>query len=411
MEAFSVDRLGELLGAPLPTATRKALELAYLLSTQQEEGRPLRFGFLLSPYIQFLPERKLNPIASGGEAIRRLCLAADPRENCWRLSFDESTGAVAVTGLANYPFDLSLPSPLEGTYIEVEGVASVSIRVGDARAKYAGCRHYVPTGETVLRNLIPAEVVEAVAQHCLTTTGLTATDRYVPWGQGAVTPLDYETYVAHRTKLETLVRQAASDVVPAVVLMTVRRMRELHHGGGLILLNQESLPVPPADLFAKFASLSPISDTGPSKYGYNWASLAFVQALAHSTLAAREGIVMLRDLKEKSLDEAKSLLRDLHLTLFDREAARYTRVWAQLSVIDGIVVMSSVLEPLVFGGLVSVPPDFTEVRDKGTRHRSAAYCATRLLGSVAVVVSQDGAVTAYRKPSADAPLETVELLL
>ena len=88
-------------------------------------------------------------------------------------------------------------------------------------------------------------------------------------------------------------------------------MRKLHHGGCLILTNQESLPVSPGDLFAKSSTLSLISDTGPNKYGYNWALLAFVQALAHSTLA--------------------------HLTLFDRKAARYTRVWAQLSVIDGIV--------------------------------------------------------------------------
>src|SRR3989442_4214326 len=68
-------------------------------------------------------------------------------------------------------------------------------------------------------------------------------------------------------------------------LMTVRRMRKLHHGGCLILTNQESLPVSPGDLFAKSSTLSLISDTGPNKYGYNWALLAFVQALAHSTLA------------------------------------------------------------------------------------------------------------------------------
>ena len=58
MEALSVDRPVELLGKSLPAGTRKALELAYLLSTQVEEGRPLRFAFLLAEHVNFLPARR-----------------------------------------------------------------------------------------------------------------------------------------------------------------------------------------------------------------------------------------------------------------------------------------------------------------------------------------------------------------
>jgi hypothetical protein len=54
---------------------------------------------------------------------------------------------------------------------------------------------------------------------------------------------------------------------------------------------------------------------------------------------------------------------------------------------------------------------FSTRSDKGARHRSAAYCATLLPGSVAMTVSQDGAITIYRKPLDGGPVEETELLL
>src|SRR5438445_5613453 len=105
MEPFSIDKIAERLGGePLPIGTRKALELAYLLSLQEEEGRALRFAFLLSDRrVNFLPERKLQPHATDPEAIRRLVLATDPDENCWRIRFDESTGLICVMGIGGLP--------------------------------------------------------------------------------------------------------------------------------------------------------------------------------------------------------------------------------------------------------------------------------------------------------------------
>src|SRR5438876_5047120 len=103
MEPFSLQKIEEKLGAELPAGTRRALELAYLLSTQEEEGRPLRFAFLLSDHVTFLPERKLQPPVSDPDGIRRLVLATDPGENCWRLKFDESNGSISVTGVASLP--------------------------------------------------------------------------------------------------------------------------------------------------------------------------------------------------------------------------------------------------------------------------------------------------------------------
>src|SRR5207245_2805848 len=130
MEPFSVDRFAELLGKTLPVGTRKALELAYLLSTQVEEGRPLRFAFLLAEHVNFLPERKLQPVATGGEAIRRLCLATDPSDNCWCIRYDESTGDISVAGLADFPsfpVEPGFPELFHETVIEVDDTASVAI--------------------------------------------------------------------------------------------------------------------------------------------------------------------------------------------------------------------------------------------------------------------------------------------
>jgi hypothetical protein len=81
---------------------------------------------------------------------------------------------------------------------------------------------------------------------------------------GAYAPVDRGSYLAHREKLEATTRDAAREVVPAVVLVTLRRMRELQHGGCIILASHESLPV---DLFAKSHELAPAFDSGPSKYG------------------------------------------------------------------------------------------------------------------------------------------------
>jgi len=387
----------------LSPAARRALEVAYLLSTQAEEGRPLRFAFLLSnPNVQHPPERRLTPIATGAEAIRRLCLAIDPRENCWRISLDESTNDISVTGIARCPVG-TLPRPYVDTIIEVDGIASVSIRIGDARAKYSRCQHFVPNAETLLPTLIPTAIVDAVSQRCFTTTGPAPTVKYLPFARGYV-PIDIESYDSYRPQLESTTREVADALIPPIILLALRRMQELQHGGCLVLTASEPLLT---DLFAKSWRLSPIAEKGPDSYGYNWAPLAYVQVFAHLKLA-KDGVVIFSDLKALPLEEARRLLQDVHLSARDRDAGDYARLVAQLTVVDGIVVLSPLLEPSMFGGITSVPSDFTDVASKGARHRAAAYCTTLLPGSVALVVSQDGTVTAYRNPGGS--VEEIQLL-
>src|SRR5882672_11296475 len=132
MEGFSIDKIAGLLGKTLDAGNRKALEVAYLLSLRVEEGRPLRFAFVRSR-TRYLPERKLKSPARGGEAIRRLCLATDPAENCWRIEYDGASDEILVTGLANYPSEPFLCPPFDESdiLIEVDDVASVSIRVAN----------------------------------------------------------------------------------------------------------------------------------------------------------------------------------------------------------------------------------------------------------------------------------------
>jgi hypothetical protein len=396
MEFFSVAKLAQLLEKELDAATRRALEVAYLLSTMVEEGRPLRFAFLQSP-TNYLPEQKLKNPVHGGDAIRRLCLAADPEENVWRIEHDAKKDEIVVTGLANYPFEPFLFPPFaeRDILIEVDGVASVTIRVADKLAKYSGCRHYRPNAEGLLPPLIPKGVVEAVAQSGIKTAGLDKNNPYIPWSRGML-PLIKARYDANREKFEATMKEVAQKIVPATILLTLRRMRGLRHGGCLILTNMEK---PCANIFAKCNELESKIESGPDAYGYNWALLGYVRVRTHLRMFERDSIVILKDLEDRMPQDVDMMLRQIHLSMHDRQLGRYADLWAQLSTVDGIMVMDRMLEPVIFGGLVSLPADFKEVADKGARHRSGAYCASLLPGSVAIAVSQDGGVTAYRKPA------------
>src|SRR5688572_21107754 len=408
MEVFSIVKLAELLEKDLSVATGKALDLAYLLSTMVEEGRSLRFAFLQSP-TNYLPERKLNNPAKGGDAIRRLCLAANPEENVWRIEYDAEQDEITVAGLANYPFEPFLLPPFgeHEILIEVDGVGSVAIRVADKLAKYSGCRHYKPNAEELLPRLIPEGVIDAVAQSGIQTVGLDKNNPDILWSRG-VLPLNKAKYDANRDKFEATMGEVAEKVVPTTILLTLRRMRELHHGGCLLLTNMEK---PPASVFAKCNELESKLKTGPGNCGLNWAILGFVHVRTHLLMLERYDTVILKDLDERTPEDAAMILREIHLSMHDRQAGRYADLLAQLSSVDGILVMDRLLEPVIFGGLVNLPVDFTEVVDKGARHRSGAYCASRITGSVAIVVSQDGGVTVYRKPSDGGPIVETKLML
>ena len=412
MEVFSIDKLQEALGGePLSPGTRKAVELAYLLSTQTLEGRPLRFAFLFADHATFSPERKLDPIVTGGEDIRRLCLATDPAENCWRIQYDEAKDDISVIGVANMPPEVaaSLPSYFDETVIEVDGTACVSVRIGNTRrARYWRSEHFVPNVEEILPTLIPSSVVETIARKCFTPSPLPKDAPFIPFGQDAGTPLHKESYLANKEKYEATTREVAQATVAPVIRLALRRMQELQHGGCLILTNEEH----PANPFDPSYRLDR-REGGFSRAGYNWAYLAYVQAATHLLLARRDNLVILKDLKDRPLDYAQLVLENLHYKLYDREAARYARLWAQLSVIDGMVVMNHLLEPLVFGGITTVPDSFKGLKGKkGARHQAGAYAATRFPGSVAIVVSQDGSVTAYRKKAdSDDEVEAIKLRL
>jgi len=427
-DSFNIDTLSELLGRPLDEATREALRLAYVLSTQVEEGRPLRFALLLSePNVSFPPERVLQTPVSG-DGIRRLCLASVPGKNCWRLRYDPATKSVAIIGLANY-FESFFPMDIyDETIIDIDGPGSIAIRIGSARAKYARGRHYPPTADETLRSVFPQVIIETVARQCFTTKGWKQRPS-IPFGRGFQT-LDGELYAANRTKLEDIMKEAANVYVPGVVLTIVDHMRQLRHGGCVVLTIEAALP---DSLFSKANRLGPPPAT-TEQSGYNAAFLSLIQAEGHRVLAEREKVVLFDQLKPRRLEEkansltlpdderaalleeiradaltrSTNLLRDVHSTPSDREAGQYARLCARLSTIDGIVVLDPLLEPAVFGGLVSIPSEFTGVKDKGARHRSAACCATQIPGCLALVVSQDGSVTAYRE--GDAGLEEFELL-
>ena len=202
-------------------------------------------------------------------------------------------------------------------------------------------------------------------------------------------------------------REVADRIVPATILLTLRRMRELHHGGCLMLTNLEQ---PPAIVFAKCNELESKLKSSPGNYGYNWSILGYVHVRTHLLMLERDGTVILKDLEERTPQDADMMLREIHLSMHDRQLGRYAELSAQLSSVDGIVVMDRLLEPVIFGGLVNLPADFTDVPDKGARHRAGAYCASLIPGSVAIVVSQDGGVTAYRKPADGGPIVGTTLM-
>jgi hypothetical protein len=400
-EKFSSKRLLKLLAGAeastgLPVGTTKAIDLAFGLSAQMEEGRPLRFGFLLADHSEYRPELSLGSRVVDPDAIRRLVLAADATEHVWRVELHK--GRISVSGLARYPFDLD-PSIVTDVLIEGRGPLSLRVTTGGTPVRYARGKHFVADGSAVLQTLVPGVCTDSVAAFCSEVNGDRTRMRWDMASSEVIT----STYDAHQSAVSTVFRETATRAVVGALLTGIEHMLALGHGGSIIVSGSDSAD----ESFIKKHSLEPRKSGSFSSPGHSRALTSFTMAMAHWRLA-KGGIILLKELKDAMARDSERDIDDI-LGVHRRGsyAAQYARAWARLSFVDGIVVLSPMLEPRLFGAISQLPQDFKgakKLQDKGARHRSVAYAVTQMPGSLGICVSQDGGVTAFTSQGDPIPL-------
>lgn len=356
-----------------PALAEQALNLAYVLSLHSEEGRQIQCAILLSESGLLLPgEYVLDPpVPMHLASLKKVALALDSNEFCFHARA-RADGSAELCGIAQRPrMDDDRFAGMRVALIEVMSAASVAVRVRSARIVYEKGVYTVADGAQ-------AKLNPALSRFSRTLVKQVALPRQIepmrlfrrslgidqPW------PDDFSKIVG------SLCVSVLADQVTAILT----RMRQKRHGGMLVLhegdLDTDSLPIEAG--YRLRPSSSELLSRGMLDF-IGWGALFF---LDHDALDEHKSAAYRR-----RIDEAQAMRR------------RHQEVIANLSCIDGAVVLTGDLEPRVFGAKIKTSTideghaalhEF--LRNRGTRHRSAAYVALAD-ESVVFVASQDGTVT------------------
>jgi hypothetical protein len=403
----------------LPQGTSEALDLAYELSHEKEEGRWLKFVFVLSKSRQTLPALlKLANAVSEREGLRRLCLATDPDLSCLHIEFDKRARCPSVVGVLGRP-GLE-PEPFEGGFadylvlIEATDPGRLSLSAGAMEVKFDGSRYYRPNGSERLRPIVPRSIAEAIAAYPSTPVG-----DHLPLG-ARIVRVDVGLLEVFRGDFEKELADSAPRVASDTVEMLVRSVRHERHGGTLIF---SSFPVHrnggvdlPDGLVIEKYELMAVGRQPALPAPWNSGMLDFLGLYCHRQLAERGITVLDLESKFQGPEGLRSWVRDvcsIRLQAAHDEWKADVGMCARLAHVDGAVVFDAMLNPRFFGAKIDLRwAGRPELEDRlhlhGTRVRSAASAAAALPGSLALAISQDGPVTAFWK-DADGSVQSVAL--
>jgi hypothetical protein len=372
-----------------PALTERVLDLAYVLSLHSEEGRQIQCAILLSESGLLLPgEYVLDPpVPIHLDSLKKVALAIDRNEFCFHARA-RSDGTAELCGIAQRPrLDDDRFAGMRVALIEVTSAASVAVRVRSARAVYEKGLYNVDVGAQARLNPALSRFSRTLVKQIAVPRQLEPMQQFrrsigieQPW------PKDFQTIVAGLTV----------SVLADQLTTILTRMRQKGRGGMLVLhdgdVETDSLPIETS--YRLRPSGGELLSRGMLDF-IGWGALFF---LDHDLLDEQTSAAYRR-----RIDEAQAMRR------------RHQDVITNLSGIDGAVVLTGDLEPRLFGAKIKTSTiDEAHgllhkfLRDRGTRHRSAAYVALANDG-VAFVVSQDG--TATMLDASRQPLVPVELVL
>lgn len=374
-----------------PPLLEQALSAAYLASLTAEEHRPTRFRLLLMP-------------------LSDLPVDGVPNQGALRLAFDRSRplNADELRRLSPaVPFETSLiGAHIENNKLRIWGIAhsgpawlapSWGGRSVVPNWTYDPIVHVTGPGKIAVRSA--GNLVGAIERGVLVDATLDVFDS--KWLPGMFAREREEVISAHDQRQAPSGSRTAVEhsLVGRVGQHMLRRAIQLVRGarhGGLILIANTDLEGR-ANGLANLRLKYPIGRDEPSRR-FRGLLFEILEAVAASTTNASIGWA----------DFAAD--RSAHLERLEQAVFEWSRVIANLTAIDGAVVLDKRFALLGFGAEVSAElptPDHVwraldkegetrepdDIENVGTRHRAAYRFVNDHPEGLAIVISQDGGVT------------------
>lgn len=368
------------------------LEEAFYASLQQNEGRSIRFAILLeNETFKSGPLRKFSdPKPFNAKQLQSISVAFDPSSMCLVVdkAVDSDSSSIVIIGVAARPApEFQFPSQYPPSVIvEAVNPGTIRLEVGESKAVYS-------SGKIVLAN---PQVLEGLhIQSSLPSRAITPT-RFGPHlhlGTDEVVGLDEEMWDRHKQEYEQLVNSYWPRLYSGAMKSVIKKTISKAHGGGYLFLK---------------SGLTADSLTGgswfqaPSQQLTHWLSRALaIQGLL--SLALRNKTVT-SDIDSRWRDNVQAWGRNLLHPTFRDSLLNLDYACAEcahLSEADGVTVLNHDFEILGFGASITaqdqqMPVDWMEhLSTRGNRHRSMANAVASMVGSIGIVVSQDGGVTIF----------------
>jgi hypothetical protein len=390
----------------LPEGTADALNLAYQASMHTEEGRPLRFAFaLMREGGTLTSELVLRPPVRDFDGLRRLAPAAGRERLCLRFGRDRDNEWTVLAIAPRQELTEPFAESFWGTLVLAEAMdpGCVVLRVNHYEVRYERGRYVTFDPLTSLRAILPAFIPDALAAYALNLTP----DVHQRGHALPTLVIDEEAYWGHYEAFAEEVRGTARDAATDGVYFIAEYTNRLHHGGTLLFMDNPQTLLGNASAASARHTFSPVED---QEKRWNNAMLEALEWESHRRLAEKGASVLGPRLYEQFRGAEG-------LKLWTQEVCRWRiktalEEWqasahrcADLTQIDGVAVFDALLNPHGTGvkllnvndeSVRRLPEAFRDAAlGRGLRHQSAACAVASIPGSLALVVSQDGHVTAF----------------
>jgi hypothetical protein len=385
----------------------------YLCSLYREEAREVRFRLLAVEGLadeddgSFDLLRLAEPIEITVSSLRRLAFATKVPDDFFVVDVSGNQPRIVGLGcLTGVSLLLEALDLRHQPHYEVAcmGPCIVELSRGDRTARFARDRYTIPDLWLPASATLHNASVEALVQRVV-HPGIRG---WIGYSKGhSVGVTDPHLFCLHHEALKAEAPAVARTVIVGYISQLVAQIRTLGYGGAVLILPQE----PGMD--------TPESITGtavlPADKRYrgelwNAGMLNMFEWMLHLRMACIDKIIAPKDVK--SLEErarnppnVAEWIGNIGLPgcssaqeVQDRDAERV----AQLTAIDGALVLNGLLSPIMFGAKfakvdINAVPEPTRIRvsKRGMRHRSMAATVSTLRESSGIVVSQDGDVSTF----------------
>jgi len=286
--------------------------------------------------------------------------------------------------------------------IRVIGPGAIELTVGDATVRFDRHSYESIDESRTISELVPAKYSESIATVCTAPTQF----NFGLWLGHSVVGYSPELLKEHSSVLWEEALAVARGAATQTVAALIRDIRAGMHGGTIVFVDdpdEGESPIAQLDVIDAYRLQEWNSPMKPDPW--NCGLLDYVGWRTHRELA-RRGITVLSDLGTSGQDLRKwaDSVGWIRVKLAAELWEADTHATARLASTDGAVILDQRFRPLAFGckfGSVnsgSHQDSNTEnsLLGKGMRHRSAAAVVARDPNAMALVISQDGSVTAFR---------------